>query len=150
MYGNLIRSHMAKMMVNYAKNVLGKTPNTLVPCVFADIDNQTDEFKGYIKEACQLGLMGVGMVAFEPDTLVTRAQFGTVLSRALYGTGNDNATPYYTKHLQALKTATIMNNISDPTINEVRGYVMLMMQRAAKTLGLDGYGYGQTPATTTT
>ena len=27
MYGSLIRSHMAKMMVNYAKEVLGKAPD---------------------------------------------------------------------------------------------------------------------------
>jgi hypothetical protein len=29
--------------------------------------------------------MGVDMIKFDPNSEVTRAQFGTVLSRALYG-----------------------------------------------------------------
>ncbi len=131
MYGNLIRSHMAKMMVNYAKEVLGKTPDTSLTCEFTDIANQSEELQGYIKEACQLGLMGVGISAFNPNGVVTRAQFGTVLSRALYGDTYNGGDPYYVNHLNALKDAGIMNNIDNPNMNEVRGYVMLMMQRAA-------------------
>jgi hypothetical protein len=42
--------------------------------------------KFYINIACQLGLMGQGVTTFNPDGEVTRAEFGTVLSRALYGT----------------------------------------------------------------
>ncbi|MEI6673280.1 MAG: hypothetical protein WCL02_08470 [bacterium] len=45
MYGSLIRSHMAKMMVNYAKQVLGKTPDNLLPCNFADVADQTAELQ---------------------------------------------------------------------------------------------------------
>jgi hypothetical protein len=41
--------------------------------------------KFYIKLSCQLGLMGQGITVFNPDGEVTRAEFGTVLSRALYG-----------------------------------------------------------------
>jgi hypothetical protein len=41
--------------------------------------------KTYIKIACQLGLMGVHVSSFAPEEEVTRAQFGTVLSRALWG-----------------------------------------------------------------
>lgn len=131
MYGNLIRSHMAKMMVNYAKEVLGKTPDTSLTCEFTDIANQSEELQGYIKEACQLGLMGVGISAFNPNGVVTRAQFGTVLSRALYGDTYNGGDPYYVNHLNALKAAGIMNKIDNPNMPEVRGYVMLMMQRAA-------------------
>ncbi|MEI8091118.1 MAG: hypothetical protein WCG98_02475 [bacterium] len=54
MYGTLIRSHMAKMMVNYAKEVLGKTADTSVVCDFNDVANQTEEMQGYITEACQM------------------------------------------------------------------------------------------------
>jgi len=54
-------------------------------CDFNDLGDQTTEMKNYAKRACQLGLMGVGMTNFEPNTEMTRAQFGTVLSRALYG-----------------------------------------------------------------
>jgi len=131
MYGSLIRSNMAKMIVNYAKEVKGMTANTSLACNFTDVANQTDEMQGYIKEACQMGLMGQGITAFNPDGIVTRAQFGTVLDRVLNGSTNDGGTPYYAAHLSALKDAGIMNNISTPNAPEIRGYVMLMMQRAA-------------------
>lgn len=130
MYGNLIRSHMAKMMVNYAKEVLGKSLDTTATCNFTDIANESAEMKGYITEACQMGLMGVGITAFRPNDTVTRAEFGTVLSRALWGDTNNGGEPYYVNHLNALKEAGVMTNISNPTMKEVRGYVMLMMQRA--------------------
>lgn len=130
MYGNLVRSHMAKMMVNYAKEVLGKTADTSATCSFTDISNESAELQGYIKEACQMGLMGVGITAFRPNDAVTRAEFGTVLSRALWGDANNGGEPYYVDHLDALKDAGVMTNISNPTMKEVRGYVMLMMQRA--------------------
>ncbi len=45
MFGSLIRAHMAKMMVNYAQNVLGKTPDYLLPCNFSDIANESTELK---------------------------------------------------------------------------------------------------------
>jgi hypothetical protein len=54
-------------------------------CSFADISNQSSDIQLYIKLACQLGLMGVGISNFDPNGEVTRAQFGTVLSRTLYG-----------------------------------------------------------------
>ena len=142
-YGSLIRSNMAKMMVNYAKEVKGMTPDTSLACTFTDVANQTEEMQGYIKEACQMGLMGQGITAFNPNGVVTRAQFGTVLDRVLNGTANDGGTPYYTAHLNALKDAGVMTNIATPNAPEVRGYVMLMMQRADT-------GTGTTPAVCTT
>lgn len=135
MYGTLIRSHMAKMMVNYAKEVKGLTPDTSLACEFTDVANETAEMKGYITEACQMGLMGQGITAFNPNGVVTRAQFGTVLSRVLYGDAYDGGDPYYAEHLQALKDAGIMTKIDNPNAPEVRGYVMLMMQRADEGAG---------------
>jgi len=131
MYGSLTRVDMAKMMSNYAIEVLGKTPMTTAMCNFTDVANQTTEMQGYITKACQLGLMGVGLTAFDPSGVVTTAQFGTVLARALYGTEYNGGTPYYAASLNALQAAGIMNNISTPNAPEIRGYVMLMMQRAA-------------------
>lgn len=130
MYGQLKRSHMAKMMVNYAKEVKGLTADTSKACAFTDVANETAELQGFIKEACQMGIMGQDITAFNPNGIVTRAQFGTVLSRVLYGDANNGGNPYYADHLAALKDAGIMNNISNPNAPEVRGYVMLMMQRA--------------------
>jgi len=138
MYGNLIRAHAAKILVNYAKEVLKKTPDTSVKVNFTDIADQSSELQGYIVEAAQLGLMGLnsdGSVAttFNPNGVVTRAQFGTVLDRAINGDANNGSEPYYQAHLAALKSAGIINNISTPNAVEVRGYVFLMLQRASGT-----------------
>ena len=133
MYGSLTRVAMAKMMANYAMEVLGQTPDTTKACDFADVsDALNTQYDNGVTNACQLGLMGVGINAFNPNGIVTRAQFGTVLSRALYGDEyNVDTNPYYAEHLAALKDAGVMNNISNPDAAEVRGYVMLMMQRAS-------------------
>ena len=75
---------------------------------------------------------------FNPNDLVNRAQFGTAFSRALYGETNNSETGlWYEQHLQALKTDGIMNQITIPTAQELRGYVMLMMMRAYETLKTD-------------
>ena len=133
MTGNLIRSNMAKMIVNYAIHVSGKTPNTWAICSFDDIWNQSVELQTYIKLSCQLWLMWVWLTSFSPDGIVTRAEFGTVLSRLLYGSVNEWGTPYYIDHLSALKAAGIMNTIADPEhMMEIRWYVMLMLMRAAQ------------------
>ena len=129
---NLLRSHMAKMMVNYAMKILWKVPNTFLTCAFKDIENQTAELKNYIKLACQLWLMGVGIDNFYPWASVTRAEFWTVFSRALRGNMYNESVPYYLEHLNALKQAWVMNKIDTPSMKELRGYVMLMLMRANK------------------
>lgn len=133
MYGSLTRVAMAKMMANYAIEVLGQTPDTTKACTFADVSSALDaQYDNGVTKACQLGLMGVGITKFNPNGLVTRAEFGTTLSRALYGDANNvDTNPYYAEHLNALKDAGIMTKIDTPSQLEVRGYVMLMMQRAS-------------------
>ena len=134
MNGSLIRAHMAKMMVNYAKQILQKTPDTSIKCQFSDIQDQSLELQSYIIQSCQMGLMGVGITKFNPSGEVTRAQFGTVMSRALYDDFYNDGDPYYIYHLQALQEAKIMTNISSPNAMEIRWYVMLMMMRAGGTI----------------
>ena len=74
--------------------------------------------------------MGIGIDNFDPNGEVTRAQFGTVLSRALYGNENNTTGElYYLNHLNTLKSNNIITNI-DPYLKEIRGYVMLMLYRA--------------------
>jgi len=73
--------------------------------------------------------MGQGSSVFNPSDTVTRAQFGTILSRALYGSAYKNDEIYYIDHLQALKDNGIITN-SNPELKETRGYVMLMLMRA--------------------
>ena len=77
---------MAKMISNFAITLGGLTPNTGKQCTFTDISDQSAEMKFYIKLSCQLGLMGVGVTEFTPSDEITRAEFGTILSRVLWGT----------------------------------------------------------------
>jgi hypothetical protein len=83
--------------------------------------------------------MGVGIEKFNPNGLVTRAEFGTAFSRALNGGDAEKlaemnkADPYYKEHLNFLKEEGIMTKIDTPTQLEVRGYVMLMMMRSDDT-----------------
>ncbi|MBO4517104.1 S-layer homology domain-containing protein [bacterium] len=80
--------------------------------------------------------MGQNITAFRPNDPVTRAEFGTTLSRALNSNDADKlaemnaADPYYKEHLNFLKNEGIMTQIDNPSMTEVRGYVMLMMMRA--------------------
>ncbi|MCF7835181.1 right-handed parallel beta-helix repeat-containing protein [Candidatus Gracilibacteria bacterium] len=140
MMGNLIRKHLAKMISNYAMNEMGMIPDENRNCDFDDIDNESAEMGYYINLACQLGLMGLKSdgspdTKFNPNSTVTRSQFGTSLSRLLYGeefnvSGNEL---WYKKHLNNLKFKQIMTKIENPNIKEKRGYVMLMLMRS-KTL----------------
>jgi len=47
----------------------------------------------------------------------------------LYDDENNGGNPYYVKHLKALKNDGIITN-TDPSLRELRGYVMLMLRRA--------------------
>jgi len=135
----LIRSHLAKMMSEYAIKVLGLTPNTARKCVFSDMQNQPAELKQYAIIACQLGLMGLktdGTPAskFTPDGQVDRAIFGATLSRALRGETYNGGQNWYAKHLDALYANKIISNKDKPFNRELRGYVLLMMMRADRNI----------------
>ena len=127
--GLLIRSHFAKMISNYAINVIGLEPDTSKSCLFDDLADQDVEMKGYIKTACQLGLMGVNTTSFNPNGLVTRAQTATIISR-MYGWATDGLT-YYMPHLAALKSRGIIT-IDVPSLIEKRWYIFLMLQRISE------------------
>ena len=133
------RSHLAKMISEYAVKQLKKTPNTSMKCKFTDIKKQSAEMRIYAQAACELGLMGLKSdgtpdTKFNPNAEVTRAQFGTILSRLLYGTSNNEVVggERYTSHLTALKKAGIMTKIDKPTMDELRGNVFLMLMRTVK------------------
>ncbi|MBR6907679.1 S-layer homology domain-containing protein, partial [bacterium] len=111
---------------------MGVKADETAVCSFTDTDKAEGDLGNYIIKACQMGLMGQGIEKFRPGDKVTRGEFGTVLSRAIWGDKYDGENPFYAKHLQALKDAGIMNNISDPNATEMRGWVMLMLQRAAE------------------
>jgi len=59
---------------------------------------------------------------FNPNAIVDRAQFGTILSRLIWGTtyDYDGEIPYYFLHFQALKMVNIMTNTTQPYKAELR------------------------------
>jgi hypothetical protein len=74
--------------------------------------------------------MGVGIDIFNPYGLVTRAEFGTVLSRTLYWSKNNlEWSNWYKNHLAAINEIWVMNYITNPWMEEIRWYVMLMPMR---------------------
>lgn len=89
---NLTREQLAKMIVMYAKGILKKQPNKNILCnSIKDIELADPTLQTYIIQACELGIMGVNsdntsvLNEFNPLGIVTRAEFGTVLSRLLRG-----------------------------------------------------------------
>ena len=135
----LNRAAMAKMLSNYAINSLGLEPDTTKDCYFSDVSSNLDrQYDNWITKACQLGLMWVWIKQFYPNWKVTRAEFWTVLSRALNANNisklakMNDASPYYYDHLRYLNEEWIMNNISNPSNFELRGRVMLMLNRSAE------------------
>lgn len=138
--GKLIRKDLAKMISEYAIKVVKKIPDNSLICNFNDIDNESLETKYYTKLACKLWLMWrhangeEKLDNFMPYQEVDRAQFGTVLSRTLYGEKNNIQSgenyEWYQKHLLALNKNKIMNKINTPYIQELRWRVMLTMMRA--------------------
>lgn len=123
------REEMAKMISNYAISILWKEPDTTKSCFFLDSNINPDLVESVIK-SCQLWLMGQWVISFRPKDNVTRAEFWTILSRAMWWNKNEWWITYYQNHLKALKSEWIMNNISSPMNKEIRGYVMLMLMRS--------------------
>lgn len=132
----LTRAELAKMMSQYISSVLKKSPIKTDLPRYKDVDESLWDLADYIVKAYQYQIMGINadgsaLENFNPNGLVTRAEYATVFSRVLYWDKNNQAwADYYSKHLAALKEAGILSN-DNPTIQEVRGWVMLMMYRSA-------------------
>ena len=145
-YGLLLRWHMAKMSVNYAVNVLWRQMPTEIParCNWWDKESEreSEEIKDYARKSCALWIMGIYMEDFLPNKEVSRAEFWTILSRLLwwsvYNVIDTNETPFYVKHLAALKKENIMTQIDRPLIRkELRERVWVMLRRASQLEGAE-------------
>jgi len=126
----LTRIAMAKMLSQFAMNVLWKKPSNSIVPTFSDVSTELNEkYWWAVDLAYQLWIMWINMKnnEFRPHASVTRAEFGTALSRMLYGLEDGN--PYYTTHLKKLKEEWIITN-DNPSIKEKRWYVMLMLMRS--------------------
>ena len=135
--GVVKRGHLAKMVVNYATNILWREIPEKIPseCRWNDNrkDRESDEIKDYAVKSCALWLMWLDMPKFLPNLDVTRAQFGTIMSRLLWWKKYAWWTPYYRKHLNALKENNIMTQIENPEKRvELRQWVWLMLMRSAE------------------
>lgn len=127
----ITREEMAKMISNFAINVLWMTPDTTKSCFFLN-SNINPTLVQSVIDSCQLWLMWKWISDFRPKDSVTRAEFWTVLSRALWWNKNDWWATYYENHLKSLKAEWIMNKIDSPKNKEVRWYVMLMLMRSTQ------------------
>ena len=136
---DMIRWHMAKVVVNYAVNVLWVEKSEALPWYCNWMDKEDDwgsaEIKFYAKNACALWIMWINMKEFMPNKKVTRAEFWTIVSRLLWWNKYDvqKATknnPYYIRHLEALKRNGIITQIENPTkIIEKRKWVWVVLKR---------------------
>ena len=133
---NLTRIAMAKMLSQYAINVLWKTPDITRQNKFNDVSDELDsQYDSGVTLAYQLWIMWINMLDnnFRPFDLVSRAEFVTALSRMRYWTmdGGYEGTPeFYKNHMEKLVELWIVT-VPDPTILELRWYVMLMLMRSA-------------------
>lgn len=128
----LTRIAMAKMLSYYAINVLNKKPDTDRMNKFSDVSDELDaQYDHGVTLAYQLWIMWINMKnnRFRPYDLVTRAEFATALSRLLFDTP-DGEDVYYSTHLEKLLEEKIITN-DDPALQELRGYVMIMLMRSA-------------------
>lgn len=136
MFGPLDRISMAKMLSQYAINVLWKTPDTSIEVpAFPDVTPElNEEFWNAVTLAYQLWIMWINIDEFRPFDLVPRSEFGTALSRMLYQTSDwiyEKTDEYYTPHFEKLKEEGIMS-VFDPYMKELRWYVMIMLMRASE------------------
>ena len=133
MYSPLTRIQMAKMLSNYAINVLWKHPDISKWTIkFDDVSNKLNKkYDNAVNLAYQLGIMwqNIKNNKFRPYDEVTRAEFATALSRLLYWTIDWKwKVKYYEPHINKLYNEWIINKISS-NIKEKRWYVMLMLMR---------------------
>ena len=137
MNGKLTRIAMAKMLSQYAINVLWQTPDTSKTIKFKDVSNKKDaDYDNWVTLAYQLWIMWQNMPwnKFRPNDEVSRAEFATALSRLLYQTTDwkyKSTKEYYIPHMAKLYNEWIISN-TDPSMSERRWYVMIMLMRSAK------------------
>jgi len=143
MYSPLDRISMAKMISNFAINVLWLELDKSIDCSFTDVSPELDAQYGYwATKACQLWLMWIWnnwkkSTTFSPKWVVKRWQWATVFSRALSKFNWDiveEGSPYYKAHLDYLYSKWIIKDVEKPSAksNEKRWNVMLMMYRVSK------------------
>jgi len=132
----LTRAELAKMMVVYVAKILKKSTVVKETVTYNDVNESLGDLAGYIVLAYQYQIMwinadGTQLKYFNPNGEVTRWEYATVFSRVLFGSAfNQEWEEFYARHIEALKTAGILKD-TNPTMKELRGWVMLMMYRSS-------------------
>ncbi len=88
--GLLYRKVAAKMLSEFALQIVDRIPDMEKICIFNDIGDEIEELQVYMILACQLGIMGVDYYGnpdtlFNPNHFFTRDQLVTTLSRIYFG-----------------------------------------------------------------
>ncbi len=131
MYGSLNRIAMAKMLSNYAINVLWKKPSNIAVPEFSDVTQELEaDYWWAVSLSYQLWIMWINISEFRPFDVVTRWEFATALSRMLFWI-TDGDVLYYEPHIKKLFEKKIIS-ITNPNLKELRWYVMIMLMRSAK------------------
>ena len=145
LYGQITRQAMAKMMVVFSMDILEQKPDYTIRCQFEDEDEITPDLREYVQKACQFGIMGQNTKKFNPMWKVTKAQFWTTLSRALWWRAYEGSDPYYAAHLSALLEYGIIDDISNPTKTNIsRWEVIRALLKSAETIGYSVSAYSTT------
>lgn len=137
----LTRQAFAKMVVNYLENVIWVKQTMSSSCYFLDESKITYDLVPYTKKTCAYQIMWSNWKNFNPTQPIDRAQLWTVFSRILWwDTYNVNGKWYYIYHLNALKNAGIMNNISNVVGSTAKRWdVMIMFKRTYEKFGSNVY-----------
>jgi hypothetical protein len=78
------------MMSQYISSVLKKSPLKADEPKYSDVDSSLGDLADFIVKAYQYQIMGINadgsaLESFNPNGLVSRAEFATVFSRVLFG-----------------------------------------------------------------
>jgi len=136
----ITREQLAAFASRYYKNVLKKTEKDgTARCSFTDATSFDPTLVTAITEACEFGLMGVGITAFNPKGQVTRGEVLTVMSRMLFGSEHNGGTPFWANHETALFNAGIVKtrhpqSNANGSMNRI--FTALMMMRAANDMDM--------------
>lgn len=99
---NLSRQEAAKILSNFAINVLCRKPDFNLEIWYTDIENADNTLKPYIKLAYQLGLMkwnGQWTWEFRPYDIITKAELNAVIIRMILKSYLDeNNTLWYSNY----------------------------------------------------
>ena len=135
---SLTRIEAARLLSNFAINVLWMVPDESRIKTFTDVSNYLDKsYNNSVSIAYKLWIMWINMPnnKFRPYWVVPRAEFVTALSRMMYGTA-DWQDMYYSTHMDLVSKLWIIK-YKDPNMLETIWYALIMLKRATDLLDND-------------